>query len=160
MAITRPGSPIIAPFFGLQGANATRFQKASQEGVGLMRKAKAIYNFAADGGVIGLITPVRNAVIPANAIVFGGLAIPTTALAGATATIAIGTSAGSSAASLKAATAVATYSLNAILPLIPVFTAGSAFKMTAAGKITCTVAVAALTAGVLEIEVYFMECTN
>ncbi len=120
-------------------------------GLGLVQVAYARNSFAVDGGATGLITPAVNTVIPANAIVLGGLMNPSTALVGATATISAGTSAGSSAASLKAATAVATYSIDALLPTVPVFTAATAVKMSAAGSITLTVAVAPLTAGVMEI---------
>ena len=69
------------------------------------------------------ITPAVNAIIPNNAIIVGGIINPTTAPVGATATIGFGTLAGSSAASIKAATAIASYTLDALLPVIPVFTA-------------------------------------
>lgn len=133
---------------------------APAAGLGIMGVAHAIYSFAADGGAIGLITPAANALIPANAIVLGGIINPTTAPVGATATIAVGTSAGSSATSLKAATAIATYSIDALLATVPVMTAATAFKMSAAGSITLTVAVAPLTAGVIEIFVYFIQPLN
>jgi hypothetical protein len=129
-------------------------------GLGMFGVAHAIYNFATDGGAIGLITPALNVLIPANAIVMGGIINPTTAPVGATATIAFGTSAGSSATSLKAATAIATYSIDALLATVPVFTAASSFKMSAAGNITLTVAVAPLTAGIIEVFAFFVMPTN
>lgn len=123
---------------------------------GSLRMARAKYDFAVDGGgAPGLITPATNAIIPDNAIIYGGLCNATTALVGSSTTIAIGTSAGSSASALKAATAEATYTTDAVLALVPVFTAASAVKMTAAGSITITTAVAALSAGVLEITVFY-----
>jgi hypothetical protein len=127
---------------------------------GAFYTARAEYNFAVDGGAIGLITPAVNATIPNNAIILGALINPTTAFVGATATISFGTAAGSSAASIKAATAVASFTLDALLPGIPVFTAGSAFKMTAPGAITLTVAVAPLTAGVAEITLFYFVAAN
>ncbi len=128
---------------------------------GAFYTARALYNFAVDGGAIGVITPAVNAIIPNNAIIVGGIINPTTAPVGATATIGFGTLAGSSAASIKAATAIASYTLDALLPVIPVFTAGSAFKMTAAGAITMSVAVVPLTAGVIEITLfYFVAAGN
>ncbi len=128
---------------------------------GHLRMARAKYDFAVDGGgAPGLITPATNAIIPDNAIIIGGIANPTTALVGSSTTIAIGTSAGSAANSLKTATAEATYSVDAVLPLVPVFTAGSAVKMSAAGSITITTAVAALTAGVMEITVFYFVAAN
>lgn len=125
-----------------------------------VKTAYARYNFATDGGAVSTITPASavNSTIPAKAIVFGVIINSSTAVtSGGAATIAIGTSAGSSAASLRAALAVASYSADAIIAGAPVFTAGSSFKMTAAGQITFTVATAALTAGVIEVWVtYFV----
>ena len=120
-----------------------------------LRMARAKYDFSVDGGAVGAITPATNAVIPDNAIIVGGILNSTTALVGTSSTIAVGTSAGSSATSLKAATAEASYSADAILATVPVFTAASSVKLTAAGSITITVAVAALTAGVMEITVWY-----
>lgn len=143
------------PSLGLIAGGAV-FQSAVLSGLGLRRVAHVIYNFAVDGGAIGLITPAKNATLPDNAIIFGGLINPTTAPTSlGSATIAIGTAAGSSTTSLKAATAVATYSLDAVLATVPVWTAATAFKLTAAGAITLTVAVADLTAGVLDIFVEY-----
>lgn len=161
MAVIKQYSPVLAPAFKVAGsgpyANAAALQPGNLAGHGLLRQARAIFSFATDGGAIATITPVANAVIPANAIVIGGFANPTTALtSGGSATIAIGTSAGSSTTALKGATAVATYSINAILALTPVMTAATAFKMTAAGSITLTVAVAALTAGIMEVTVFYI----
>jgi hypothetical protein len=122
-----------------------------------VRVARAKYDFAVDGGAIATITPATNMTIPDNAIIFGVIANSTTALtSGGSATIAIGTSAGSSTTALKAATAVASYSADALLPGVPVFTAGTAVKLTAAGAITITNAVATLTAGVLEIFAFYI----
>ncbi len=122
-------------------------------GLGIMRVAHARYSFAVDGGVIGLITPVSNAVIPANAIIVAANINSPTALVGATATISVGTSAGSSAASLLAATAVASYSANALLNGVPTFAVP--VKMSAAGSVTLTVATAALTAGIVDVNVLY-----
>lgn len=126
-----------------------------------LRMGKAIYEFAVDGGTSGLITPAKNILLPDNAIIVSGFANPTTALtSGGSATIAIGTSAGSSASALKAATAVATYSADALIALVPVFTAATAVKLTAAGKLTITVAVADLIGGVMEITVFYYLAAN
>lgn len=122
--------------------------------------AKAVYNFAVDGGLIGAIIPALSDTIPANAIAYGGMIFVSTALAGTSATISVGTTAGSSTTSLKAATAVATYATGAILPLVPIMTAGSAFQMTAAGQINITVATTNLTNGVMEIFVVYLLAAN
>lgn len=120
---------------------------------GWLQLWRAKYDFSIDGGAQGLITPKTNVLIPDNAIVIGGCLNPTTALTGATATIAVGTSAGSSATSIKAATAVASYSLDAILPVVPLV-AASWLKLTADGYVTITVATADLTGGVMDITLW------
>lgn len=117
--------------------------------------AKAIYDFSLDGGLVSTITPVLNDTIPKNAIILGGILDIVTTFVGATATIAIGTSAGSSTSSIKAATAVATYTAG-LLTIVPVFTAATAFKMTASGLITVTIATAALTVAKMGIHVAFL----
>jgi len=140
------------------GSLVTLTQATRYDGVYV---AKAYYDFSVDGGAIGAITPVQSDTIPANAIVYFGLMNPTTALtSGGSATISVGTTAGSSGTSLKALTAVASYSIDAIMALVPVGTAATAFKMSAAGQINITVAVAALTTGVLEIFVFYILPTN
>lgn len=118
--------------------------------------ARAVYDFAVDGGAIGLITPARTITLPDKAIILGGVIDHATAFTSlGSATISVGTSAGSSAASLKAATAVASFT--GLLAIVPVFTAATMVKMTAAGAITLTVAVAALTAGKAGINVAYMQ---
>ena len=126
--------------------------------LGVPRTARAKYVFSVDGGAQGTITPASNSTIPINALVYGAIVdVLVAPLSGGSATIAIGTAAGSSTTSIKIATAVATYALNAILPGTPVFTAGTAFKMSAAGAITVTVAAADLiTAGTLDIIVFYV----
>jgi hypothetical protein len=127
----------------------------SVAGTGALQVAHATYNFAVDGGgAPGLITPAANATIPINAIIIGGTINSTTAGAGASATVSVGTSAGSSATSLLAATAIGSFSTNA--KLNSAATLAAPVKMSAAGSITITSAVAALTAGVFEIFVYYV----
>ncbi len=123
-------------------------------GLGVLRVARAKYDFAVDGGVIGLITPALNATIPNNAVIVGGTINSTTAAtSGGAATISIGTAAGSSAASLLGVTAVASFSLDALINSIATFAAP--VKMTADGAITLTIADFALTAGVIEVTVLY-----
>lgn len=122
-------------------------------GLGTLGIARAKYSFAVDGGAISTITPVTNAVIPNDAIIIGGTINSTTAAVGATATISVGTSAGSSTTSIIGATAVASYSSDARLNSVATFAAP--VKMTAAGSITLTIATAALTAGIIEVTVLY-----
>ena len=124
---------------------------------------KALYNFAVDGGATGVITPSISDTIPSGAIIVGATINSTTAVTSAgSATISIGTAAGSSATSILAATAKASFSIDAVQTFLAGTGAFGAapFKMTAAGQIDLTVATAALTAGIIEINVFGVIATN
>lgn len=129
---------------------------ANLGGLGLIGVAKMTYDFATDGGVQGLITPANSPTLPIKSIILGGtIDITTTLTSGGSATIALGTSAGSSAAALKAATAVATWAAGQ-LAMVPLFTAATYLKLTAAGRLTLTVATADLTAGKFDVQVVYL----
>lgn len=117
-----------------------------------LRFAQARYDFALDTGADALLTLANSDTIPANAIVYGGVINSTTALVGSGASVSIGTSAGSSAASILAVTAITSLTLDAVLKSTATATP---FKMTAAGTVTVTPSTAALTAGVMDIIVYY-----
>lgn len=120
-----------------------------------LKYAKALYDFSVDGGAIAAIQPKNNAILPAKAIVIGGIIdVLTTPTSGGGATVAIGTSAGSSATSIKGATAIASYT--GLVATVPVFTAASSFKMTADGFIIFTVASFVLTAGKIGVELVYI----
>jgi hypothetical protein len=129
--------------------------------VGIMplRCAHAIYNFANDGGAAGAITPKLTATIPANAILIGATINPTTAVtSGGSATVSVGTTAGSSATSILGATAKTSLTIDALVN--GAVTLASPVKMSAAGSINITVGTAALTAGLIEIFVYYIVAQN
>ena len=130
---------------------------AATSGLGVVRTARAKYVFATDGGAISTITPAANSTIPDNAIIVGGIinAVTAPTSAGA-ATLSFGTSAGSGAASLKGVTAIATFTIDSLVATVPVWTAASAVKLTAAGSITMTIADFVLTAGVIEVTVFYI----
>lgn len=120
-----------------------------------LRVAHCLYSFAVDGGAQATIAPTNSDTIPDNAILVGATINSTTAVTSlGSATVAVGTSAGSSTSSIKAATAKASLSTDAVLNGVPVF--ATPVKMTAAGTITFTVATADLTAGVIEAWVYYV----
>ena len=117
--------------------------------------AYAKYSFAVDGGAVSTITPVGTALIPDNAVLVGATINSTTAVtSGGSATVAIGTSAGSSTTSILGATGKASFTLDALLNGVPVF--ATPVKMTAAGSVTFTIGTAALTAGVIEVFIYYV----
>lgn len=126
----------------------------TQAGFGKLFMAKAVYNFAKDGGVTGLITPAQTVLLPKNAVIVGGTINSTAAVTSlGSATLSVGTSAGSSASALLAATAKASLSANALINAVPVF--ATPVKLTAKGYVTVTVGAADLTAGVVEILLYY-----
>jgi hypothetical protein len=120
--------------------------------------AKFQYDFSLDGGAIGLITPGNSPIIPAKAIILGGTIDVTTALtSGGSATIALGLSAGGGgAAAILAATAVASWTAGITLVTIPKFTTATYIKMTADGRMTLTVATAALLTGVFNVNLVYV----
>lgn len=125
-------------------------------GLGVLGNAKMTYNFAVDGGAVSTITPANSPTIPINAIILGGtIDITTTLTSGGAATIALGLGSGAQAAALKAALAVASWTAGQ-LALIPVFTAATYYKATAAARLTLTVATAALTAGRFDVNLVYL----
>jgi predicted RecA/RadA family phage recombinase len=121
-----------------------------------VKVAHFLYNFAVDGGAS--CTPANSDTIPANAVVFGGAVNSTTAAtASGSATVAIGTTAGSAGNSILTATAIASLSLDAVVKPTCIATP---FKMSAAGQIAITVATGPLTAGVIEGWVLYAVANN
>lgn len=126
--------------------------------------ARAIYNFAVDGGSHTVaIIPNLSDTIPLGALVYGGLAFGVTNLAGPT-NFEIGTSAGSGAATILAATAIASINAGLIIELIgnnsQAATNKVPFQMTAAGQIQITFTVANATAGCFEVFVFYLLPSN
>ena len=120
-----------------------------------VRTARARYSFAVDGGgAPGLITVAQSDVIPANAILVGGMIDFTTIIAatGGAATCAIGTSAGSAANSLLAALAKA--ACTGVVAIVPTYAVP--VRMTAAGTITFTSATNAFTSGICDVVVTYI----
>jgi hypothetical protein len=128
--------------------------RSATVGLGNLRMARAIYDFSVDGGAVSTITPKKTVTLPDNAVIVGGTVNSTTAVTSAgSATVSVGTSAGSSTTSLLAATAKASLSADAVLNAVPVF--ATPVKLTAKGDVTFTVGTAALTAGVIEVTLFY-----
>ena len=121
-----------------------------------VRVAMWEYDFAKHGGAVGDIS-VPGDVIMNGAIIIDGLIHVKTAFVGATATIAVKAL---SANDIKAATAVASFSLNALLPIVPVGSAATAIRVTSnITALTFTVAVAPLTAGKAVVAIQYLPPT-
>jgi hypothetical protein len=129
---------------------------SAQQGAGALQVAKGTYDFAVDGGAVGTIQLVSSPIIPANSIILGGILDPiTTFNGGGGATVAVGIGTGASTAALKAAAGFATYVGGTPLVMLPVWSAAF-FKLAADGKLSVTVAVAALTAGKMAIDIVYV----
>ena len=121
-----------------------------------VKVAHALYDFTVDGGTS--CTPANSDTIPANAVVFGGAVNSTVAVTAAgAATVAIGTAAGSAGNSILTATGKASLSLDAV---VAPTCAATPFKMSAAGKISVTIATGPLTAGQIEVWVLYALASN
>ena len=135
-----------------QGAN----NASDQAGGGGLQVAKATYDFSVDGGAISTIQLFSSQVIPAGAIILGGIIDPITTLtSGGAATVAVGVGSGAQTAALKAAAAFGTYIGGTPLAMIPVWSAGF-FKVAADGKISITIAAATVTGGKFAVHIVFV----
>jgi hypothetical protein len=120
---------------------------------GLLTAFKAKYDGTVDSLVQGAVTPVQTAVIPKNTILIGATINPTVAVtSGGSATVAVGTTAGSAANSILTATAKATLSLDALVN--GTVTLAAPVKMSADGSINITIGTADLLGGTIEITVF------
>lgn len=133
---------------------------ARQFGTKMMKQreysVKCVYDFSVDGGAIGAITlkdeQGKACVLPNKAIIRDVLIDVVTAPTSlGLATIALG--AGVSAVDLKAATAIAAYT--GLVAGIPVGSAATAIKLSADQSPIATIAVAALTAGKLNVHILY-----
>lgn len=113
--------------------------------------AKATYSFAVDGGAVGAIIPATSELVPQGAIVTRAWTDVRTAMtSGGSATVALSV-ASATPITLKSATAFDDAA----------YTGVDSHSVTAAktdseGRITFTVAVAALTAGIVDIYVEYL----
>lgn len=115
------------------------------------------YDFAVDGGAVGTVDLTRNAVIPARAVILGGFVeVDTAVTSGGSATLAITVE---SAGDIVAAAAVsgAPWSTTGRKSVVPAFTGATGVKTTAARKIQATIATAALTAGAVDVVLFYVE---
>lgn len=134
------------------------YNKNTGTGIGQFLVARARYNFALDGGAISTISPKLGCTLPDNAVIVGGTINSTTAVTGAGASVSVGTSAGSSTTALLAATVVGSLTLDARINAVPTF--ATPVKLTAQGDITFTITGGALTAGVIEVALFYWVADN
>jgi hypothetical protein len=146
-------TPAGVVLFSINKSGAISTGPGTAAGLGTLGVAHAVYSFATDGGAS--CTPALNATIPANAILVGATVNVIAAVTAAgSATVGIGTTAGSTTTSILAATAKASLTLAALLNGVP--TLAAPVKMSAAGQISILIATGPLTAGVIEVFVYYV----
>lgn len=112
------------------------------------------YDFSIHGGAIGAVT-IQDKTFPTNALIMGGLIMdPDTDLVGATATVSLGVKA---AGDLHAADAIA--DINGGPLWADQITLGSTAPIETASQegLIVTIAVAALTAGVFRVKVFWVH---
>lgn len=121
-----------------------------------VKSVRARYDFAVDGGAVGDIDLTKTASIPAGSVILGGfMEVDTVPTSGGSATVAVKVE---GAGDIVGAAAIsgAPWSTTGRKSVIPVFTGATTVKTTAARKVQATVAVAALTAGVFDVVLFYV----
>ena len=121
--------------------------------------ARAVYDFATDGGTVGTITlrtpatDMNGNAVPAGAIVLGGYIDVSVAVASATGTVALTLE---SAGDLFAAVSPTATLTTGRKSIIPAFTGATTVKTTTTRSVTMTIATAALTAGSFTVTLFYV----
>jgi len=121
-----------------------------------VKSVRARYDFSVDGGAVGAIVISSTGVIPAGAyITHGFVEVDIACTSSASGTLAIHVEA---ADDIVAAAAVsgAPWSTTGLKSIVPVATGATAKKTTAARSITATIGTGALTAGVVDVLLYYV----
>lgn len=114
------------------------------------------YDFAVDGGAVGDIE-LSGESIPAKAVVLGGFVeVDTPPTSGGAGTLAVKVE-GAGDVVASAPVSGAPWSSAGRKSVVPVFTGATTVKTTAARKIVGTVGAAALTAGALDVVLFYVE---
>jgi hypothetical protein len=127
------------------------------QGQGSVQNAKMTYSFAVSGGAISTITPVNSPILPIGAIVTGGFIDVTTIPVGVGASIGVGFGSGAQVAALLAPAAISgvPWSTTGIKSVIPIYTAATMYKLTAAAAMTVTISAVALTTGIFDVNISY-----
>lgn len=118
--------------------------------------ARGRYDFAVDGGAVGSID-ISTAAIPAGSIILGGFAeVDTAVTSGGSGTLAISVE-GANDIITAAAVSGAPWSTTGRKSVVPAFTGATSVKTTAARKIKAVIATADLTAGVVDVVLFYVR---
>lgn len=124
-----------------------------------VKAIRARYDFAVDGGAVSTIDLTSES-IPANAVILGGFIEVDTILASSgSATVALNSE---GAGDLLAATAFGSspWSTTGRKSVIPAFTGATTVKTSVARKVQATIATAALTGGVFDVVLFYVELVD
>lgn len=123
---------------------------------GTIKMARGRWDFSQDGGGVGTIVTTAEK-IPAGAYVLGGfIEVDTAVTSGGAGTLAIQVEAANDIVN-AAAVSGAPWSTTGRKSVIPVFTGATTVLTTAARDISAVIATAALTAGVVDIVLFYIE---
>lgn len=118
-----------------------------------LRVAQFEYDFSRDGGAIGDIL-LGTKILPGGAkVLYGFVDVQDVVTSGGSATIALSVT---GAGDILAATAVASFSANALLDCVPDYTAANMVIVAASAQVTMAVAVAALTDGKFNVNLVYL----
>ena len=131
-------------------------------GLSAARVAHAVYSFAVDGGLVSTIIVANNFIIPSGSIIYNASINTTTGCtSGGAGTLSVGLTSPSSITSLCGATAIAQLGTATFVQSVPVpQTATTWLKTTAVSSAQVAIGTAALTAGVVEIYVFYFESST
>lgn len=121
-----------------------------------IKSVRGRWDFSVDGGAVSTIA-ITSEKIPANMYILGGFVeVDTAVTSGGAGTLAVQVE---SAGDIVAAAAVsgAPWSTTGRKSVIPVFTGATTVKTTAARDISVVIAAAALTAGQVDVVLFFVE---
>lgn len=157
--MTCMGTPAVWTLSTVFPIGSSQLQANTATGNTALRICHATFNFAVDGGgAPGLITPAANCTIPANSIIVNEIIDWTSAATGTGATVTIGTTGtGGGAAILQASGTVGSGLSGIVQGVIVPQTASGFKKITTAGTVTLTSGTAALTGGVCEIFIFWVQ---
>ena len=105
------------------------------------------YDFAKHGGAVSSIS-ITPKLIPTGGVILGGMVHVKTALVGSGASVAFYAV---NAGDILETTAITSLTLNALLDVVPVYTAATAIRCTAHTQLTMVISAAALTAGKIAV---------
>lgn len=151
------GGRVIEGARGRGGAMSAEVTAGDPAVYGALRGVRVRYDFAVEGGAVGTIGLAGSTVIPSGAVVLGGFVdVITPPASGGAATVAVQVE-GAGDTVAAAAISGAPWSTAGRKSVIPVFTGASSLKTTAARDVSAVIGTAALTAGVFDVYLFYVE---